>query len=776
MQIAGAKNLLRRIWCPLAGCYTDLDETVRQEVIRRQTATVRGVVPLTLAANSVCYALLWANLRESVVPWKLLAVSVPIFLGVLFTGGVAFVYARQTDKLVLLRNLLSTAAVLRGASWALFSVVLFPDLDFVQQMTVSLIMVGLMSSSAFGLSLVPAAGLGMAAMLTLGGLASYLSLGNWNGIGLSAAICLYFFYMARLILLFHKTFVESVRSEIRAGEQEQTINLLLREFEESRSDWLWETDAQDRFISPSARFVEAAPRDSGLKTGMAFKSLFGLDGEGFNKKVFEKMAGRQAIAGVTMAIPSHDGIKYWSLTGRPQKDEKGEFCGYRGVAADITEKALAERRLLHLAHTDQLTELTNRAYFSELLDIAFGQMAPERLALLTLDLNGFKMVNDTLGHAVGDALLVQVGERLNRLSGPQVIVARLGGDEFAILLTGVYSIVTIDQVANEAMRDLSRAFTVGPHSLQIDCCLGFARGARGGTPSDLMLSADLALYAAKAAGRGQRRGFEPEMAEAMVRRQNIENELRSAIDCGELSLQFQPIVEARTGVVNTYEALLRWHSSALGHVSPDEFIPIAEESGLIVPIGRWVLEMAAREAALWPESVGVCINVSPVQLRQSQMQEDIASVLAVSGLDAGRLTVEITEGVFMENSDQIATTLKQLLATGIKIALDDFGSGYSSVNYLRSFPFSKIKIDKSFVDHIETDPAGLQLIRTIIEMANALGFEVVAEGVETQGQLDALQALDCDYVQGYLFSRPLPAHELVAGLTYSTGQAQLAAV
>ncbi|MGI4985315.1 MAG: putative bifunctional diguanylate cyclase/phosphodiesterase, partial [Janthinobacterium lividum] len=447
---------------------------------------------------------------------------------------------------------------------------------------------------------------------------------------------------------------------------------------------------------------------------------------------------------------------WWRVTGKPIFEKDGTFRGYRGVGSDVTIAEEAQAQIAHMASHDSLTGLPNRLRFQEALARAFQASQPG-FAVLWLDLDQFKIVNDTLGHAAGDTLLAMVAARLCDCLGENDVVARLGGDEFAI-----FQAVSDTPLAIELARDVVAAITA-PYQLQdmrvgIGVSVGIALAATDGhSPEELLRCADLALYRAKAEGRGTWRFYEAAMDARAQARRALQSDLRLALDRREFSLMFQPIIDLTTSRVAAVETLLRWTHHARGPVSPDTFIPLAEETGLIVPIGEWVLRRACEEAMRWPEDTRVAVNLSPVQFRDASLPGVVDAALRDSGLSAARLELEITESVFLEADETVLATLHALRQRGVSFALDDFGTGYSSLSYLRSFPFDKVKIDKSFVHASTEDGGSLAIVRAIIGMANSLGMTVIAEGVETREQLGLVRAQGCMQVQGYFFSRPLPA-------------------
>jgi diguanylate cyclase (GGDEF)-like protein len=439
------------------------------------------------------------------------------------------------------------------------------------------------------------------------------------------------------------------------------------------------------------------------------------------------------------------------------RDEIGRLAqSFNRMSAEIAER---ERRITQLAFNDSLTGLPNRAFFRQQLGIEL-QQAERRgaeVVLLCIDLDNFKSINDTLGHPIGDELLREVGRRLNAHAG-NALIARLGGDEFTVLIADGSDTDDPGAIAQRMIDAIAQPFATGGHELAVGASVGIVLFPADGRDSDtLMKNADLALYQAKQEGRGTYRFFEAEMNARAQARRLLEADLRRALAGGELELYFQPLFDLEADRICAFEALLRWNHPTRGLVSPVEFIPVAEETGLIVPIGNWVLQEACRQARNWPSDISVAVNVSSVQFRKSGLANAVMQALAVSGIDPARLELEITESIFLENSDATLSVLHSLRALGIKIALDDFGTGYSSLSYLQSFPFDKIKIDRSFIQELLNRPGASAIVQAIIDLARALGMETTAEGVEDSAQLSELRIHGCSSVQGFLFSRPVKA-------------------
>jgi diguanylate cyclase (GGDEF)-like protein len=441
------------------------------------------------------------------------------------------------------------------------------------------------------------------------------------------------------------------------------------------------------------------------------------------------------------------------------------------VHEDISERRRAEAAIAHLARHDPLTALPNRSVLHETLrrslpgDGAGAALPPDEVALLWLDLDRFKEVNDTLGHPAGDTLLQQVAQRLRECVRGDDLVVRLGGDEFALLQRCGAQPASATALARRLVAALSQPFSIDGRAVRIGTSVGIALAPFDGTtPGALLKSADLALYAAKGAGRGTFRFFEPAMDESAQQRRLLQDELRAALALQQLRLDYQPQVNADTGAVTGVEALLRWEHPRRGRVSPADFVPLAEQTGLIVPIGRWVLSQACRDAMDWPDSVRVSVNVSAVQFRQGGLLRDVAAALADSGLAPQRLELEITETVMMADTDTDAAVaqLEELRVSGVRVAMDDFGTGYSSLSHLRRFPFDRLKIDRSFVRDVACDPHAQSIVRAIQALGHSLGMCTTVEGVETAEQLAMVRAQGCTEVQGYLFARPQPAAAVAA--------------
>ena len=538
-------------------------------------------------------------------------------------------------------------------------------------------------------------------------------------------------------------------------------------------------DAEQRLLVSNRQFSELyrlAPES--VRPGMTFREVLELSvaaGNHSDDSAETLLAQRMQFVGHgatgTQLQALSDG-RVVAISHQPM-----DGGGWVATYEDVTERQLAEARISFLSRHDALTRLPNRVRFRESLDHAFAQLGRGHgFALLLVALDQFRLVNDSFGHPIGDRVLLAVAERLQSCVRETDMVARLGGDEFAVLQTDVSRPDDVMELAGRIVRLIGEPFELDEHRVLITARLGIAIAGTDGTSVDTLLSnADLALNRAKQDGRGAYRFFEPGMDARIQERRALELDLRQAVADRAFELYFQPLIDLRTDRVSGFEALIRWRHPQRGMVSPGEFIPVAEETGLIVEIGEWVIQRACAEAVSWPEQLTVAVNISPLQFKSPRLLTSVIEALRETGLSAGRLELEITETVLLADNDASVAILQRLHELGTHIAMDDFGTGYSSLGYLRSFPFDKIKIDQSFVRDLATNQGSRAIVRAIISLGHSLGMRVLAEGVETAEQLELLRGEGCREVQGYLFSPPRPCGELPAMIERLNSQAPIAA-
>jgi len=541
---------------------------------------------------------------------------------------------------------------------------------------------------------------------------------------------------------------------------------LLAEFESSEKGWFWETDREGAlcYISDSvANAVGREPRDLLERPFTDLISTETADGSATSERTLGfYLSSHVAFQDLIVRAKTKNEI-WWSISGRPVHDDIGRFFGFRGFASDLTKMRQSEVELDRLARQDALTGLANRQALRRALDDALVSAVrrKHRCSMFLLDLDRFKAVNDTLGHPAGDTLLRLVALRLREVIGDAGQVGRLGGDEFEVVLPSTSDKRELSRLAQGIIESLSRPYTINGTAVSIGASVGIVTSDYDDrTSDDLMRDADLALYAAKAAGKGCFRFFAAEMHEAARQRQLMESDLRVALEKDQLRVVYQPSVDALSEEVTGFEALIRWQHPERGPVSPAEFIPLAEEIGLINEIGEWVLRTACAEAAKWPTNITVAVNLSPVQFKSPALPTMVRMVLSETDLPAKRLELEITEGVFLSNDSHVDEMITSLKAIGLKLALDDFGTGYSSLSYLLRVPFDKIKVDQSFVRGAsDPESRNAALIRAMVGLASDLKMQTTAEGVETQEELMLVRSLGCSLVQGYYFGKPMPAEE-----------------
>ncbi|MBS0448555.1 MAG: EAL domain-containing protein [Proteobacteria bacterium] len=739
----------------------------------RQLQALLRLTPLAMGVNvsnavAVC-AITWAQVSHALMLAWASAITTLAVLG--WRGWQrGRTRVRTTASVRALHHAVGQAAVL-AALWALLPLCIFAGLDAGAKFFVGMVVTGMICAGGFALSTVPAAATAWVAVLGTGS-ALALWRSNLNVAG-GAAVLLSFYC---LIVVFcawswSRSFGARLVAESRADHQSEVIGLLLRDFEDHASDLLWEIDARGRFRHVSQRLASAF--------GMPAESLLRLratrllqravpadpDADSRWRVLLQHLARGSPFREQVVAIAGTDGPGWWALSARPLLDDEGRADGWRGVASNVTDRHLAHRRLTWLAHNDALTGLVNRTQFRELLHALLAGTPAPPLAVLSIDLDDFKLVNDGHGHAAGDELLRVVGERLLSVARRSDTVARLGGDEFAMLVRGVSTSADLTMLLGRVRDALGAPVDVRGRVATPRASIGVAFSPANGTDVDtLMNHADIALYAAKTSGGNRWRFFEHAMADAGRRRNAIAEALRHAVERGEFSLAFQPQVSSGDGRVCGFEALLRWRHAEHGEVSPAEFVPIAEGAGLMPEIGAWVLNEACREAARWPAGVRVSVNVSATQLGGKLSFVERVE-FAARGLDPDMVELEITESALVDDIEGAVATLSALRARGFRIALDDFGTGYSALGYLRRFPFDTLKIDRSFVREMASDDESRGIVETILAMSRVLGMTAVAEGVELPSEVKMLQALGCATLQGFLIARPLPAAEVGAFLT-----------
>lgn len=647
--------------------------------------------------------------------------------------------------------------------WAAMITGLMPEASEFQRVLLIVLSFAAVAAIGFAASIMPTAAGISATIISIALLASLVA----PPPVLVVAVITLWFHVVRGSILTSRTFVTRLKVQEDLRERNEVVRLLLKEFETHGTDWLLEVDANGRITHASGRFAEALGRTYEDLIGLHFLTLMGnLDRpDPHIEEVIAAFNQRRAYRELVVPAVINGEARWWSLSATPKLAADGSFEGYRGVGRDITDVRRGEERIVQLARFDPLTGLANRALFRETLDREMLRMseADKTCTLMFVDLDRFKQINDSLGHAAGDRLLIEVAERMKHRVPVEAVLARLGGDEFAIVLSDTPD-DNVARLAETVIQSLAMPFQIDGQQVRIGCSIGWSVAPEDADCAEQLLkTADLALYEAKELGRGLAQRYHNDMRTRAETKRAIETALPGALERGEFSLAFQPIMDAASEQVVAFEALLRWTHPMLGAMPPQRFIPAAEESGIIKQIGRWVIDAACREAATWPPSVGVAVNLSPAQLDDPDLVGVVSLALLRNGLAPERLELEITERLFLEETPQTAAQLAALNALGISFALDDFGTGYSSIGYLKRAMFSRIKIDRSFVSQASKGGDAAAIIDAVVRLASHLRMATTAEGAETRAEFETCRDLGCTRVQGYFFGRPLTsqqAHDL----------------
>ncbi|TMM49109.1 EAL domain-containing protein [Qipengyuania marisflavi] len=572
-------------------------------------------------------------------------------------------------------------------------------------------------------------------------------------------------------------------SDTQMQEKTEVVSMLLREFEEGKADWLWQIDTRRRLSGVSPRFAFALGRATSEIEGQSFLQL--ISGDGWKTGQFpqslhelaDKIKRKENFSNLMVRVTIAGEHRWWELSGTPIMDEDGVYQGFRGVGSDVTEQRESSEKIAYLARYDTLTQLPNRLMLNESVAEAlhYAEQWRTRCAFLMVDLDRFKAINDSLGHLVGDQMLAEVAGRIKAVMTEGELCGRLGGDEFAIVIRDASDRKRIEALARKVIARLSEPYLIENQVLYVGASIGSSIGPRDGrTVEELLRNADLALYRAKDAGGGEYFEYEPSLHAMAEEKRQLEFSLRGALEKQELLLHYQPVVDAYSETIVSFEALVRWNSREHGFISPGKFIPLAEDTRLIVPIGTWIMQEACREAAAnWPEDVKVNINVSPEQLLEPDFVTVVVRALSHSGLDPKRLEIEVTESIFVRDADIARKALEQCMALGCSIALDDFGTGYSSLGYLRKLSFSTIKVDRSFVQGAaQNSRESLAIIRAVVAMAESLEMTTTAEGVENEEEAEMIRKLGCDKIQGFHFGRPMPPADVIKIFTRKAADEQ----
>jgi diguanylate cyclase (GGDEF)-like protein/PAS domain S-box-containing protein len=573
------------------------------------------------------------------------------------------------------------------------------------------------------------------------------------------------FKVLSYVFLYRSVFVSAIRLPYEQARQSEDR---FRDLTMLSSDWMWEQDKDFRFTELSQGISKAHL----LTESVIGKTRWELSVLGVSQAQW--LAHRQTLERhepfkdfIYQVQPEPGHLRWFSTSGSPIFNARGEFQGYRGIGQNITERKASEHQIEFMAQHDALTKLPNRLLLRDRLEqaVTHAQRSRTKLALLFLDLDHFKNVNDSLGHTAGDALLKEVTLRLGECVRDSDTISRQGGDEFLIVLSDLTDTDAAIPVLAKIMERLQESFLIDGIEVSTSVSMGIAICPDDGNHFDALLKkADMAMYRAKEAGRNSYRFFDEAMNIEALEHLAMRNGLRRALERGEFVLHYQPQINLRSGVVTGVEALIRWNHPELGLVAPGRFISVAEESGLIVPIGDWVLHEACRQALRWKQAgvpdMIMAVNLSAVQFKRGNVEQSVLQALKATGFNPALLELELTESILIQNVENVLGTVKRLKQMGVKLSIDDFGTGYSSLSYLKRFDIDKLKIDQSFIRDLSTDPDDAAIVRAIIQMASSLNLTTIAEGVEDFSMLQTLRTFQCDEAQGYHFAHPMPAEAL----------------
>ena len=651
-------------------------------------------------------------------------------------------------------------AACAGVALASIPVMLFSGADADGRLLIAATCAGLIATGLC-VGFVPAAGMLYSGSIILGSFVALAMTGEPFYIIIAILLAIYSCFIFATTIQIGKLVSLRAIVQVDLDKQREVSGLLLNDFEQNSSDWLWETDPDGLIRSPSPRFAEVAQTDRDCLALSRFATLVtpacNQPSEALSY-LLSAIADRRPFKRITIPVEIGEATHWWALTGKPVYDREKRFQGFRGIGSGVTLQHEYMATLDHLANHDVLTQLPNRRRFEQL--VADAQHAflhrpnGAGYGILCLDLDRFKQVNDTFGHAVGDDLLRKIGERLQTFAGPDLVVARFAGDEFAIL----YATPDVDAnaaLAGRIVDALQEPFVFNDLYLDVGVSIGIAIASDDATSEEILRKADAALYRMKEDGGGGYRFYVPAMDEHKEERASLMGELRGGLDRGEFTLHYQPLVSAACSELCGFEALMRWNHPVHGQVPPSKFIALAEETGAILALGEWGLRTACRFATTWQDpTLTIAVNVSTVQIRHSDLVAVVSRALSDFGLEPSRLELEITETAFLATTNEAMAVLENLRRLGVRLALDDFGAGYSSLSYLRKLPVDKIKIDRSFIIDLPEVESDVSIVKTIVELGRTLGMTTIAEGVETLAQRDCLRQIGCPQLQGYLFGAP----------------------
>jgi diguanylate cyclase (GGDEF)-like protein len=772
-----------------------VEETTAAYFRAEQVRAIIALAPLSISANLINITVILYLFSFQTNPWLYLwGFAILVLMAIGLRGW----FNQQKGKAPVkssrraLKKALRHSAVV-GFLWGLLPLLTMGQANTFQLEIILIVLVGMICASSFALSTVPAAAFCFVILVSAETILALLIFQPVYFKLLILLFAIYSYVVCAAVLVQAKNFGARLMAEAASNHQQQLTSLLLHDFETHTSDCLWELNQQGYLQNPSAKLANLFGLSLNQLNSIPFIKLFGthpgdeqLESTLAMDALKEHFAQQKSFRHLSVPLSVNDIPRWWQLTAKPLMDTQGNLLGWRGVGTDVTKEREANRVMNRLANVDSLTGLANRHQFQSRLDLQENSNNPtdKFYVLLLLDLDNFKMLNDGMGHAFGDKVLQLVASQLKQQIRQHDLLARLGGDEFALISWGEDATKRADVIAQRLLDCFSQTYEIDGMNMQISCSIGIAISPLHCDSADTLLKhADMALYAAKSAGKNTFRFYESGMAAAAQKRMSLLNDIRQVLEQNpdtkslftkieknfhwatnmrlpQFQIYLQPQIHLKTKEIIGFEALMRWQHPEKGMIPPMEFIPLAEESNMIIPLGAWMLIESCKLAAKWPQPWRIAVNVSATQFSHGSLIPVVKRALDISGITPDRLELEITESLLIQDKNTAKVILQELRNLGVRIALDDFGTGYSSLAYLRNFPLNQLKIDRSFVSAILREKGSLAIVNTIIQLADALSLETIAEGIESAKEVHLLIACGCEDGQGFHFAKPMPSDQL----------------
>ena len=704
------------------------------------------------------------------------------WIGILWTIGIinilwwfSFQKSQKNQPVSVFKTWVLTIDLNLGALlYVTMSMYLFGIVEEQNRLIITGVLAAFLATGTWLFASLPKAGIAWVTIISVG---TMIAISIWYFEDYYLLVPMMGFYLIILtstVLFTSRGFLTNLKAETEIEKQREVVNLLLRDFEENANDWLWETCQHGKLQHVPNRISEITQKSQSDIQQIQFLDIISsiqdksdTEAQPMLDELKEQFKKEKPFSDQKFPVVISGQKHWWAITANPIFDLRGNLLGWRGVGSDITSEKNRELDMWNLANFDSLTGLANRNNFHNELQKYFTKdEVVKPCTLFILDLDNFKTVNDSLGHSVGDDLLKEVANRIIRILPKAYLFSRLGGDEFSILCSGNLSADEVKKLQINIQTELAKPWSEGGFRIEIRVSLGVAFSPKDAkTASTLMKSSDLALYAAKAAGRSTLKTFKSSMDDDARHKLSMLSDIKAGISRGEFIVYYQPQINLAANKIGGFEALVRWNHPTRGMVRPDEFIPLAEESGLIIPLGKYVMEQACLDAAQWPDDMRLSVNVSAIQFVNDDVIKMVNDALRKSGLPIHQLELELTETALLEEGETVIKVLENLRNMGIRIALDDFGTGYSSLSYLQQLPIDKLKIDRAFVCTLAdkgNEKSAFAVVDTIVKLAKAFNLETTAEGIETKFECAVLKRIDCTYGQGYFYSKPFNAQETQA--------------